>query len=94
MADAGAPGVDVRITAVQRTGPVVRVSAETLTGGVPLRIGLPHLHHDVSYFIAGAALRLRLMQFSVYPCGERAATPATLPTPVLIGRERERGRLG
>jgi sulfate transport system ATP-binding protein len=94
LGEAGGPGVDVLITAVQRTGPIVRAAAETLTGRVPLAIELPHLHHDAPYFVAGAALRLRLMQFSVFPATERRPAPATLAAPVLIGRERERGRLG
>ncbi len=44
------------------------------------------------HFSAGSVLRLRLMQFSIYPRQE-AERPAGLPTlaaPVLIGRERER----
>jgi sulfate transport system ATP-binding protein len=93
LAEPGAPGLDVRITGVQRTGPIVRATAESLAQGpqtapTPLTIELPHLHHDVPHFRAGAALRLRLMQFSVYSRGER-----TRPAPsVLIGRERERAR--
>jgi sulfate transport system ATP-binding protein len=91
VAEAGGPGFDVRVTAVQRTGPIVRASAET-SSAVPVTIELPHLHHDVPQFVAGAALRLRLMQFSVYPRAERAegAFPREAPAPVLIGRERER----
>jgi len=89
LAEAGGPGVDVRVASVQRTGPIVRASAETVTGA-PVTIELPHLHHDVPHFTAGAALRLRLMQFSLYPRVERAAAPATLAAPVLIGRERGR----
>jgi hypothetical protein len=34
------------------------------------------------------------MQFSIYPRGAPKAAPATLPAPVLIGRERERANLG
>jgi sulfate/thiosulfate transport system ATP-binding protein len=90
LAEPGHPGVDVLVTAVQRTGPIVRAAAETLAGSFPLTIELPHLHHDVPHFRAGATLRLRLMLFSVYPRSERPAEPATLEPPVLIGRERER----
>jgi sulfate transport system ATP-binding protein len=90
LAEPGQAGVDVLVTAVQRTGPIVRASAHTLAGSSPLSIELPHLHHDVPHFRAGATLRLRLMQFSVYPQGERAPRQATLAAPVLIGRERER----
>jgi sulfate transport system ATP-binding protein len=94
LAEPGGAGVDVRIDAVHRTGPIVRASARTIAADVPVAIELPHLHHDVPHFAAGASLRLRLMQFSVYPRGERLAAPPTLAAPVLIGRERERGRLG
>jgi sulfate/thiosulfate transport system ATP-binding protein len=90
LAEPGHPGVDVRITAVQRTGPIVRASAETLAGASPLTIELPHLHHDVPHLRAGAALRLRPMLFSVYPRSERRPSPTALEAPVLIGRERER----
>ena len=60
-------------------------------GRARLAIELPHLHHDVPHFRAGATLRLRLMQFSVYPRGERALDAGRdARAPVLIGRERER----
>jgi sulfate transport system ATP-binding protein len=91
IADASSPGVDVELISVQRTGPVVRAVAETLNGKVPLQVALPHLHHDVPQFVPGRSLRLRLMQFSLYP----PSTPRPAPgaeEPVLIGRER--GRAG
>jgi sulfate transport system ATP-binding protein len=94
LAEPGDPGVDVRIAAVQRTGAIVRASAHTVTDGLPLVIELPHLHHDVPRFVAGAAVRLRLMQFSIYPPGEHRVAPATMAAPVLIGRERERKHFG
>jgi len=90
LADAGQAGIDALITAVQRTGPIVRASASTLAGAAPLSIELPHLHHDVPHFRAGATLRLRLMLFSIYSRGERAPGPDAIPAPLLIGRERER----
>jgi sulfate/thiosulfate transport system ATP-binding protein len=90
LAETGGAGVDVVIESVQRTGPIVRVSAETRADRLALAIELPHLHHDVPHFVAGAALKLRLLQFSVFARGERKAAPATLSAPVLIGRERER----
>ncbi|MEQ1855906.1 MAG: sulfate ABC transporter ATP-binding protein [Longimicrobiales bacterium] len=89
LAEPGRPGVHVRVDTVQRTGPVVRATAVTSKGEVPLTIELPHLHHDVPHFVEGASLRLRLMQFSVYPRGSRPSTGA-VEAPVLIGRERER----
>ena len=92
LAEAGGAGVDVRVVDVQRTGPIVRVAADTLNGSIPVTVELPHLHHDVPHFKQGVALRLRFMQFSVYPRAERS-TNASIGAPVLIGRERERARL-
>ena len=89
LAEAGRPGFGVRVTSVHRTGPIVRAAAET-EAGAPVTIELPHLHHDVPHFVEGAKLRLRLMQFSLYPREERPAPAGALDAPVLIGRERER----
>ncbi len=99
LAGTGDPGVEVRVSAVQRTGPIVRAWAEPVADGVlpdgaSLTVELPHLHHDVPGFVPGAVLRLRLMQFSLYPRELRALEPTTLAPPLLIGRERERGQLG
>jgi sulfate transport system ATP-binding protein len=93
LAEPGDPGLDVHVAAVQRTGPIVRASAQTVRDGAPVTVELPHLHHDVPHFRAGAKLRLRLMHFSVYPPGARQPVAAPLAAPVLIGRERERERL-
>jgi sulfate transport system ATP-binding protein len=90
LAEPGGAGVDVVVESVQRTGPIVRVAAAARADRASIAIELPHLHHDVPHFVAGAALRLRLMQFSVFDREGRKATPATLSAPVLIGRERER----
>jgi sulfate/thiosulfate transport system ATP-binding protein len=90
LAEPGGAGLEVVIESVQRTGPIVRVSAETRADRSPVAIELPHLHHDVPHFVAGAALRLRLMQFSVFAREGRMAASATLSAPLLIGRERER----
>ena len=68
----------------------MRATAETVAGGIPLNIVLPHLHYDVRRFVAGQTLRLRLMQFSIYPPSSPRPSPMPEP-PVLIGRERERG---
>jgi sulfate transport system ATP-binding protein len=92
VADGSAPGVEVKLLTVQRTGPTVRATAET-AGGIPLHIVLPHLHYDVPRFVAGQTLRLRLMQFSIYPQSSPRPSPTSEP-PVLIGRERERGMFG
>ena len=68
----------------------MRAAAETIAGRVRVAIELPHLHHDVPQFRAGATVRLRLMQFSVYAPSERIERPQAIEAPVLIGRERER----
>lgn len=89
IAEGMTPGVAVKVLTVQRTGPRVRVTAETVEGSLAVQIVLPHLHHDVPRFIAGQALRLRLMNFSVYPRSEPRPS-IRAEEPVLIGRERER----
>ncbi|MDP9141264.1 MAG: sulfate ABC transporter ATP-binding protein [Pseudomonadota bacterium] len=87
------PGFDVLVQAVHRTGPIVRATAQFSKSPTPLSIELPHLHHDVPHFKPGAQLRLRMMQFSVYPRGSgKSAATGAVPAPVLIGRERARGR--
>jgi sulfate/thiosulfate transport system ATP-binding protein len=92
LAEPDAPGLEVRICSVQRTGAVVRAAAETRADAIPLTIELPHLHHDVAQLAADSDARLRLMQYSIYPRSQREALPATVEAPMLIGRER--GRIG
>jgi sulfate transport system ATP-binding protein len=92
LAEPGAPGLEVRICSVQRTGAVVRAMAETVADGVPLTIEVPHLHHDVPSLEAHSEKRLRLMQYSIYPRSAREPADSAVEAPVLIGRER--GRLG
>lgn len=93
LADSGQPGFSVKLTSVQRTGPIVRVGG-IAADNTALYIELPHLHHDVAHFVEGATLRLRMMQFSVYPAGVRPRTASPTESPILIGSERERGRQG
>ncbi|MGH8703190.1 MAG: sulfate/molybdate ABC transporter ATP-binding protein, partial [Burkholderiales bacterium] len=76
LADPDWQGIEVRVSAVQRTGPIVRASAEILANGTSVSVELPHLHHDAARFQAGATLRLRMMQFCVYP---RAAAVRAYP---------------
>jgi sulfate/thiosulfate transport system ATP-binding protein len=87
-----AEGLLVQVREVHRTGPVVRVAAGVSGTDLELSIELPHLHHDVPQFQAGANLRLRLLLFSVYERGaQRAAhSPIVVTAPLLIGRERTR----
>ena len=94
VCEAPSPGLDVQVEAVQRTGPVVRAQVRLADTGQSLTVELPHLHHDAPLFQTGASLRLRLMQFSVYPGEAQAAARPSLAAPTLIGRERTRGRLG
>jgi sulfate transport system ATP-binding protein len=90
LAEAGAPGIAARVVSVQRTGPIVRASAVVVANNAELSIELPHLHYDASHFVAGAVVRLRMMQFSVYPAMRTSSTgPTQTPVP-----EREPGQRG
>jgi sulfate transport system ATP-binding protein len=90
LAEPGKAGIDVRVTEVQRTGPIVRASADLVANGSVVSIELPHLHHDAPAFRVGAQLRLRMMQFSVYPATRTSQTGAT----PLSARESEAGQRG
>ncbi|MDQ3565278.1 MAG: sulfate/molybdate ABC transporter ATP-binding protein [Pseudomonadota bacterium] len=93
LADLGSPGIEVRVTAVQRTGPIVRASAEVLANGTGVSIELPHLHHDAARFQAGATLRLKMMQFCVYPRAVAVHAHPITDTPEPTAAElRERTR--
>ncbi len=95
LAEAGAPGIDVRVISVQRTGPIVCANATTVAGNVALTVELPHLHHDVPSFVHNGTVRLRLMQFSLYPRGPKSESRALQDVaPLSSGEQRERGRLG
>jgi sulfate transport system ATP-binding protein len=86
--------MEVFVRWVQRTGPIVRAEVNLSGTETTLTVELPHLHHDVPLFKADARLRLRMMQFSLYPRGTRVPSRGAVEAPILIGRERERGRLG
>lgn len=72
VAQPGQHGVEVVVDDVQRTGPLIRAEARTAAGGQALQVEIPHLHHDTQAFVAGARLRLRLMQFSIFSGTEAA----------------------
>ncbi|HZP13057.1 MAG TPA: sulfate ABC transporter ATP-binding protein [Nevskiaceae bacterium] len=91
--EANSPGMDVFVRWVQRTGPIVRAEVNLSGTETVLTVELPHLHHDVPLFKADARLRLRMMQFSLYPRGSRLPSRSVVEPPILIGRERERARL-
>lgn len=78
-------GIDVRVLEVQRTGPIVRAKVALRGTGQLIAVEWPHLHHDVKQLAPDVNLRLRLVQYSVFP-----AEPATETPAVLIGRERLR----
>jgi sulfate transport system ATP-binding protein len=96
VADAAQPGFEAEILSVQRTGPIVRWDIRAKALGQQLEVEIPHLHHDVKMHAPGQMVRLRLNQYSVFArgAGQHSAPPRTIPDTVLIGRERERGRLG
>jgi len=93
VADDATPGIAVTIGSVQRTGAIVRAEAQVEQTGAALSVELPHLHHDTALFVPGARLRLRLMQYSVYP-GSAGAAAASVTGGDAIGvaATRERSR--
>ncbi|MGH8516017.1 MAG: sulfate/molybdate ABC transporter ATP-binding protein [Panacagrimonas sp.] len=88
------PGFEAEILAVQRTGPIVRWDIHAKALDQRLEVEIPHLHHDVREHAPGATVRLRLNQYSVFARTDKDAGTKSIPDTVLIGRERERGRLG
>lgn len=91
IAGPGDAGLPVVIETVHRAGPVVHVTARLSHAvGHLLHVEVPHLHHDATVFTRGAAVNLRLMQYSIFPRAVHpdAGTPSA--SPVLIGRERAR----
>jgi sulfate transport system ATP-binding protein len=90
IADAEQAGIAVVVNSIRRTGPIVRAEVSLAHSHSSLRVELPHLHHDVPRFQLGAAVRLRLMQFSVFAPQAITAVREQLSAPILIGRERER----
>jgi sulfate transport system ATP-binding protein len=96
VADAAQPGFEAEILSVQRTGPIVRWDIRAKALGQQLEVEIPHLHHDVKMHVPGQTVRLRLNQYSVFTRveGQDPGARKAIPDTVLIGRERERGRLG
>ena len=90
----GGPGFEAVVRSAQRTGPIVRYEASTVHSGQTIEIEVPHLHRDTKLMQPGQQVRLRLNQFSVFPRGSKSAPARGSDAPVLIGSERERGRLG
>ncbi len=89
-----APGFDATIVNTQRTGPILRCEARAAHSGLPIEIELPHLHHDTQTLQTGQQVRLRLGHFNVFPRAARSTSAPAPSAPLLIGRERERGRGG
>jgi sulfate/thiosulfate transport system ATP-binding protein len=94
VGEAGHPGLEATILSAQRTGPLVRWEVHAAALDQRLEVEIPHLHHDVKAHAPGQTVRLRLNQYSVFPRGEKAAPSKAIADTKLIGRERERGRLG
>ena len=92
VAEEGGHGIGVTVSAVQRTGALVRAEARVDEGGATLSVELPHLHHDTALFVPGARLHLRLQLFSVYPDGATARAPATGGDALGVAASRERSR--
>jgi sulfate transport system ATP-binding protein len=87
------PGLEVDVDTVVRTGPLVRAEVRTRTHATPVQVEIPHLHHDTAQFQPGSQLRLRLLQFSVYP--EAAPPqPATGHDAIGVAATRRRTKAG
>lgn len=87
-----AQGIPVVISSVQRTGPIVRAEARVAGSDIPLTVELPHLHYATPQFTAGASLRLRIMQFSVFHGQDRRHGPALGGDAVGVAATRRRRR--
>jgi sulfate transport system ATP-binding protein len=85
-------GLPARVTRVHRTGPLVRIDARVVVTGTPLSIELPHLHHDTAAFRPDAEVRLRLLQFSVYPRDSVVAPDHRPPDAIGVAASRKRSR--
>jgi sulfate/thiosulfate transport system ATP-binding protein len=92
LATEPAAGLQARIARVHRTGPLIRIDARVSATDTPLSIELPHLHHDTQAFQAGAEVRLRLLQFSVYPATPAASAGPTVPDAIGVAASRRRAR--
>jgi sulfate/thiosulfate transport system ATP-binding protein len=88
------PGFEATIVSAQRTGPIVRWEVHASALDQSLEVEIPHLHHDAKAHAPGQTVRLRINQFSVFPQAATATPRTTIPDTKLIGRERQRGRLG
>jgi sulfate transport system ATP-binding protein len=82
-------GLVAEITDVQRTGPVVRLSAR-LDSGDPIELEMPHSAPESRSYRVKQRIRVRPRQFSVFPRQDRAV-PAP-PAGEAAHRERERSR--
>ena len=76
---ASAPNIPITVLSVHRTGPLVRADMRVLPDGEMLTVELSHLHHDTVHFQPGNQLRLRFLQYSVFPvAGESVGATAPI----------------
>ncbi|SER12038.1 sulfate transport system ATP-binding protein [Solimonas aquatica] len=94
LADGGIPGFYADVRSTQRTGPIVRCEAQAVHSGQLIELEFPHLHHDAPRLQPGQRVYLRLNNFSIFPRGQGKPGAKPSDPTVLIGSERERGRLG
>lgn len=85
-------GIPVVISSVQRTGPIVRAEARVAGSDIPLTVELPHLHYDTPQFTAGASLRVRMMQYSVFSGQDRRRGPTLGGDAIGVAATRRRRR--
>jgi sulfate transport system ATP-binding protein len=83
-------GFEAVVRSVQRTGPLVRLSAQLAKGGVRIEFELPHPDPEIKVWERGERIRLRPARFSIFP---RNGKPRSGETPKPSGKEqRERVR--
>ena len=84
------PGLDARIDAVQRTGPIVRAAATLAHDGARVDVELSHLDPLTAALKPGATVRLLPAVYGLFPPAE-PATVKTLPDVVPNAVPEQRG---
>ena len=90
VVEASSPGLDARILSVQRTGPMVRASAQLAHDGTRVDVELAHLDPVSSSVVIGNSVRLWPASFGLFARSTHAPTK-TLPDVVPNAVPEQRG---
>jgi len=95
IAEPGGPGLDATVTTVQRTGALIRISAQLAQIPDTVELELSHLDPVARSRKPGDAIRVFPISYGLFPRAPHRR-PATLPdvVPNAPAEYRERGRLG